>query len=64
MTEYNYESFPLTMSNDDFEGFPHGLKAGQKAPDGELVDAATGERVKLSDHWADGPVMIEFGSVT
>ena len=64
MTAYNYQSFPLTMGTEDFEAFPDGLKAGQKAPDGELVDAASGERVKLSHHWAESPVVIEFGSIT
>ena len=29
MTEYNYASFPLTMSDEDFTRFPGLMKAGQ-----------------------------------
>ena len=64
MDEYNYESFPLKMSGGEFSAFPDVLKAGKKAPDGLLVDAATGENVRLSDYWRKGPVVIEFGSRT
>ena len=64
MTDYNYASFPLTMTHEDFEEFPNVLKAGQQAPDGELVDAADGSRLLLSDLWRRGPVVIEFGSIT
>ena len=64
MNEYNYETFPLDMQGSDFEAFPSFAKAGDKAPDGDLIDAATGKPVKLSDYWREGPVMAEFGSLT
>ena len=64
MNEYNYTSFPLDMQTQDFENFPSFAKAGDKAPDGDLVDARTGRTVRLSDYWSEGPAMIEFGSIT
>ena len=64
MEEYNYETFPLTMSAQEFTDFPEFLHVGQKAPDGELVDASSGKSVRLSDYWGTGPLMVEFGSIT
>ncbi len=64
MSEYNYASFPLTMSDEDFARFPGLMKAGQPALDGELVNAADGGTVKLSDYWSEGPLVMEFGSIT
>jgi hypothetical protein len=63
MTSYNYETFPLDMTENDFTAFPEVLKAGTKASDSVLIDAATGSEAPLSDYWAQGPVMIEFGSI-
>ena len=64
MSEYNYPHFPLDMDGHDFTRFPEFLKVGERAPDGELTDAATGERVRLSSLWKPGPAVIEFGSIT
>ena len=64
MEDYNYSSFPITMSEQEFNEFAGLHKAGEKAPDGELVNASNGSQVKLSDYWGKGPVMIEFGSIT
>ena len=64
MREYNYECFPLDFDMPDFDAFPETLKVGQRAPNGEVVDAATGETIKLSSAWRSGPVVIEFGSIT
>ena len=64
MEEYNYRTFPLTMSAEEFTDFPEFLHVGRKAPDGELVDVATGKAVRLSDYWRNGPLMLEFGSIT
>lgn len=52
------------MDMEDFERFPGVLKAGEPAPDGELVNAADGRRVRLSEYWRNGPVVMEFGSIT
>ena len=64
MAAYNYENFPLDMEMADFEAFPGVLQVGERAPGGELLDAATGEPVKLSRYWRSGPCVIEFGSIT
>ena len=64
MSEYNYRSFPLDLDAERFAAFPHGVKAGGAAPDGELTDAHTGERVMLSDLWKTEGLVIEFGSFT
>lgn len=64
MREYNYESFPLDMDMEDFHAFPGLLSVGQRAPAAELIDAASGESVRLSSFWRSGPVVIEFGSIT
>jgi len=64
MNEYNYRHFPRDLDAETFAAFPHGPKAGAAAPDGELIDAATGEVVRLSDLWKSETLVIEFGSFT
>lgn len=61
---YNYANFPIDMDMVDFEAFPDALRAGERAPAGELVDAATGKTVALSSLWRSGPLVMEFGSIT
>ena len=63
--EYNSTSFPLDMDMASFKGFRDGAPGpGETAPDGELTNAMTGERVKLSDLSKQGHQVIEFGSIT
>jgi len=64
MSDYNYPNFPLDMDGAVFAAFANRLHAGERAPDGEVTDAATGERTSLSSYWAKGPLVIEFGSIT
>ncbi len=64
MSIYNYPVFPLDLDMPDFRVFPEVLKVGQRAPNGELIDAASGTAVKLSSYWRSGPLVIEFGSIT
>lgn len=64
MMDYNYASFPADMDMATFNGFRDHIRPGMKAPDGELTDAATGERVRLSDFWKGGPLIVEFGSAS
>ena len=64
MSIYNYPVFPLDLDMPDFRVFPEVLKVGQRAPNGELIDAASGRAVKLSSYWRSGPLVIEFGSIT
>ena len=62
---YNYRTFPLDLDMPYFAAFRDGApKPGQPAPDGEITNAMTGERVKLSDLWRKGHLVIEFGSIT
>ena len=68
MTEpYNYERFDTYVETGvderEFNAFPNMLHAGEKAPDGELT-LLDGERVRLSELWGRGPVVLEFGSFT
>ncbi|MCH7740013.1 MAG: hypothetical protein IIC93_07690 [Chloroflexi bacterium] len=62
--QYNYASFPRDMQEADFSAFPNILHAGTDAPDGVLINAATGAETRLSDYWSTGPLVIEFGSGT
>ncbi len=64
MTEYNYLHFPLDGDMQDFVDFPHGARAGTKAPDGVLIDAKDGSDVELGDIYKKGVTVIEFGSYT
>lgn len=61
---YNYEHFPPDMDDAVFARFPSVLRVGERAPDGEVFELATGARRPLSAYWRERPVMIEFGSVT
>ena len=62
--QYNYSTFPLDMQAADFAAFASHLPVSSFAPDGELIDAATGEITQLSYLWEESPLMIEFGSAT
>lgn len=62
MSAYNHPTFPLDLEEPLFEAFPGVLPPGERAPDGELVDLASGEKVRLRQIWKRGPVMVEFGS--
>jgi len=62
---YNYEHFVLNDEEmADFEDFKRHLNVGEAAPDGELVDAHSGETVRLSALWKRNHVLMEFGSFT
>jgi hypothetical protein len=58
---YNYETF---VGDDDFLAFRTALPVGSTAPDVQLIDAVTEERVQLSDYWRGHDLVIEFGSLT
>jgi hypothetical protein len=62
--EYNYAVFPPEDDVDAFAHFMEFLKVGQPAPDPELTELATGERVRLSSVTRQGMTIIEFGSLT
>lgn len=58
---YNYSVF---QAKEDFVGFRSILKVGMAAPDFTATLLTTGEQVRLSDHWRERDVLIEFGSFT
>ncbi len=63
--DYNYSEFRLGESEQrDFTDFKELLHVGDPAPDGEVVDAETGEASPLSALWRTGAVVLEFGSST
>ena len=64
VSDYNYSVFPLDMEQSTFEAFPGVMTVGQRAPGGDLVDAASGEPVSLTSLWRSGPLVMEFGSLT
>ncbi len=63
--QYNYSRFELGEDEQrafaDFRGSNH---VGDAAPDGELIDALTGETVRLSNLWKRKHLVLEFGSFT
>ncbi|MBA2754015.1 MAG: hypothetical protein H0U40_06070 [Chloroflexia bacterium] len=58
---YNYATFEGT---DDFAAFRTALPVGSPAPDAQVTNVASGQPVRLSDHWRDSDLLIEFGSLT
>jgi len=62
--DYNYAVFPPEDDVDAFAHFMEFLKVGQRAPDPELTELATGEQVHLSAITRQGITVIEFGSLT
>jgi hypothetical protein len=64
---YNYERFDTYVESGvderEFGAFPNVLHAGEQAPDGELT-LLDGDRVRLSELWSRGGVVLEFGSFT
>jgi hypothetical protein len=61
---YNYAVFPAEDDVEVFARFGEHLKVGQRAPDFELIDLASGTPVRLSSFTGRGLTVIEFGSLT
>jgi hypothetical protein len=62
---YNYAHFVLDENEQrGFAEFRTLMHAGGPAPDGELVDARTEQRVTLSSLWKRKHLILEFGSFT
>ena len=59
---YNYDTFRRHMMQEDMH-FRGGPEPGQMAPDVDLPTVAGG-RFRLSEHRAQRPVPLEFGSIT
>lgn len=63
--DYNYRHFLLDEAEQArFAAFRSFMHAGDPAPDGELVDARSRERVGLSSLWKRKHLILEFGSFT
>lgn len=58
--KYNYDHFRFGYYTSAREGH---ARAGEAAPDAELVDL-DGGTVRLSSLWSERPLVIEFGSIT
>lgn len=67
MSAYNYERFDAYVEEggdeQEFGAFPNMLHAGERAPDGELLEL-DGATVRLSDLWKRRGLVLEFGSYT
>ncbi len=61
---YNYAVFPPDDDVEAFANFPNHLKAGQRAPDPDLLDLEHRAPVRLSDFTRQGLTVVEFGSLT
>lgn len=59
--EYNYSVF---VGSEEFLSFRTLLPVGSSAPDFQATLLDTGQRVRLSEYWKRGDVLIEFGSLT
>lgn len=57
---YNYSEFV----GSDFLPFRTHLPVGSSAPDFQATLLETGQRVRLSDYWKKGDLLVEFGSLT
>lgn len=64
MAEYNYKTFPLDGEMEDFIQFPNIARVGTKAPAGVVLDAKSGDEVRLDELYKKGLSVIEFGSLT
>ncbi len=62
--QYNYAAFGSGGVPSDFLAFRSLLPVGSSAPDFEVTALDTGKTVKLSDHWRQEDLVIEFGSLT
>ncbi|CAN5704109.1 hypothetical protein BH23CHL2_BH23CHL2_24130 [soil metagenome] len=62
--EYNYATFPSDDDPELFAAFPEHLKPGEPAPDPELLDLDTGDRLSLHEITRQGLTVIELGSLT
>jgi hypothetical protein len=62
-SEYNYSEF--VASPEEFADFAvHAPKVTMRAPSFPFEDLATGETVQMSELWASGVAVVEFGSFT
>ena len=58
---YNYSAF---AGSEDFLAFRDICHVGTSAPDFETLRLDDNKKVKLSDYWKKGDIVLEFGSLT
>jgi hypothetical protein len=63
-SSYNYAVFPPEDDVEAFARFTEFLKVGHHAPDPELTELDSGERIRLSERTRQGMTIVEFGSLT
>lgn len=61
--EYNYSEF-VASSNEFVDFAVQAPKVTMRAPSFPLEDLATGQTVQMSELWASGIAVLEFGSFT
>ncbi len=61
IAEYNYAHFDHVKDETPYQTL---TSVGQASPDFEATLLDTGETAKLSDYWASGDLVIEFGFLT
>jgi hypothetical protein len=64
VSNYNYSVFDMEREEPVFEAFPSNLHVGERAPNFELEDLASGEMVSLRSLASSGVAVLEFGSFT
>jgi hypothetical protein len=68
MSTYNYDRFDDYVESGqdekEFSTFFDHLHAGEQAPDSVLTSLTDGSELRLSELWARGNLVIEFGSFT
>lgn len=62
-SEYNYSEF-VASPGEFLEFAVQAPKVTMRAPSFALEDLATGETVQMSELWAGGVAVVEFGSFT
>ncbi|TAK83548.1 MAG: hypothetical protein EPO20_18055 [Betaproteobacteria bacterium] len=60
---YNYSEF-VASPNEFLDFAVQAPKVTMRAPSFPLEDLATGEAVQMSELWASGVALVEFGSFT
>ena len=58
---YNYSEF---VGSEEFLAFRDICHVGTAAPDFETVRLDDNAKVRLSDYWKKGDIVLEFGSLT
>lgn len=64
VSDYNYSTFDLAREQPVFAAFKTKRYVTQRVQSNDLEDLATGQTLPMSDLWAKGLAVVEFGSLT